>query len=108
LRTRAGVLALVLLGSVVLTTPALATTEKYSLTVPERAGVATKLSGIKGYCAGDGFPAVVSDAFVGGKAKVTGSDMFTAEAEMVSRPGYYFVYLVCANSRATVDDVTVY
>jgi hypothetical protein len=89
--------------------PALATNEKYSLTVPPLAAAGKTLTGIRGYCAGDKYPAVHSDAFVGGKARVTGLDRFTAEADMVEQTGYYLVYLVCANATlAEVGSVTVF
>lgn len=107
MRMRAGVLSLALLGSVALASPALATNEKYRFDVPATAKAGTTLTGIKGYCAGDGSPSVLSDAFVGGKARVKGPDFFTAEADIVDEPGYYFVYMVCAGGLAMTDDVTV-
>lgn len=96
-----------LLGSVALSAPAFATNEQYRFSVPATAIAGTTLTGIKGYCAGDGYPSVVSDAFVGGKARVTGWDRFTAEADIVDKPGYYFAYMVCAGGRAGADDFTV-
>jgi hypothetical protein len=102
-----GVLTITL-GTMTLAAPAFADNERYRLEVPAYAPASGTLTGITGSCAGDGSPSLLSDAFTGGKATVTGADRFTATAGIVGQAGIYPVTLVCAGGRVAVDEVTVH
>jgi hypothetical protein len=102
-----GILSLTI-GAMTLAAPAFADNEQYRLEVPEKAEAGKTLTGIRGSCAGDGDPSLLSDAFVGGKATVNGTGRFTAYAEIVDRTGKYSVRLICAGGKAGYDEVTVY
>jgi hypothetical protein len=100
-------LGLAVMGVLAVATPASATTEQYRLKVPDTAKAGTTLTGIKGSCAGDGSPSLISDAFVGGQARMINPYAWTAEADIVETPGYYYAYMICAGGLVGMDDVTV-